>query len=60
MVGGYIHAAIANKWLRLHRLVGILSRSALVGYAAQLSPSTNCLTTGQQRLLETAQAKEDA
>ncbi len=35
---GYIHAAIANQWLRKHSMVGILPRSVPVGYAAQQIP----------------------
>lgn len=46
MLGRYIHAAIANQWLWLHRLVGILPRSVPLAYAAQLL----ICSTVQQRL----------
>jgi hypothetical protein len=63
MLGGYIHAAITNQWLQLHRQVGILPRSVPVGYAAnncafkmdgvaRLTHPTNCLISGQLRLPE--------
>lgn len=63
MLGGYIHAAIDNQWLQLNRQVGILPRSAPVGYPAtyicsnmsftpRLTHPTIRLIFGQLRLTE--------